>query len=82
MARLNQVLNRFYFCSYAWPSIGTIHIENVTRKTEIILNIDKAKKLPGIFFSLSLHRISHQTFYSGARPPQDVVDVSQEPTDP
>ena len=60
-------------------------------KTQIILNIYIAsvrkidfyleKTLWNIFFP-SRYGESDQTSYSGARPPQDVVDMSQTPATP
>ena len=60
-------------------------------KTQIILNIYIASVLKIDFFKINLWNIfffpsrcgeSHQISYSGARPPQDVVDVSQTPATP
>ena len=78
---------------YAWPSVVTIRIEIIIIKTQIFLNIQHRRspknilflrsKLFGRFsFFPSRCGTSDQTSSSGARPPQDVVDVSQTPAAP
>ena len=71
--------------------LGQAYVELIFKiiitKTQIILNIDVVaiileKNSLEYLFPLCLRRTSHQIPYSGATPPQDVVDVSQLPTVP
>ena len=86
--KIIELSNWFYFSMNAWPSDGTIQIEIIIMKTQIIFNIEIASVLTIDFLQKqTLWNIfscgeSDQTSSSGARPPQDVVDVSQTPATP